>query len=614
MSSSPKVILEGLPDDNIRRVVWWYCDLEKNESAQSEPKVKVCCRKFHDDNNLGDEFFYYPAGITNLGQVPLGTIFRGHNKIGQLDKIDRNNIVEEIFQLDFDENAWEFATSWGKISEKSWIIPPFSYSLPDRSRHLPTKIASFHLTSTPFGLIIPCLVMFSRLYGRSQYVKRVLLTNPFDVAIDKLIVPDVEEAPPDTWQVTMDKHCYDGDGIFLAHIRHDPVTEKRVRSIWGQLEGAQDTRGTTQIFPEIGPWHDGAVQLHVKGLWLDKDKTRFLALQILRWSDPGGVEIYLDRQNTNLVTGPLKKLRDKTTWPRVVKRRPKEQKELFLRYSEEPGTGLNAREILDAPYGGLGKRRKVTKIVRNQQGDREKGSTLLRDLADQCSGGEAHGKKEDVDQATIHAPEKVESQGTLKDAWNALVNLATDSNYGIKSVASVSCDCSISNSSEPITFTFSDFNIEKGLNLRKRKWLFLDPTRPIEKRKSRCMLLARVETELGIGYLLEIQRRAKISTEGLLEDTDKFKGFAFRLENDCDLTVWLPSFLDSLARAKGIFDNALEFRPKIAYAYKHVHDKQGSLKSAVLNALSKIKLLGQNVNGTEVCLNSEDSKIVDSQK
>lgn len=587
MSSSPKVILEGLPDDNIRRVVWWYCDLEKNESAQSEPKVKVCCRKFHDDNNLGDEFFYYPAGITNLGQVPLGTIFRGHNKIGQLDKIDRNNIVEEIFQLDFDDNAWEFATSWGKISEKSWIIPPFSYSLPDRSRHLPTKIASFHFTSTPFGLIIPCLEMFSRLYGRSQYVKRILLTNPFDAAIDKLIVPDVEEALADTWQVTMDKHCYDGDGIFLAHLRHDPVTEKRVRSIWGQLEGAQDTRGTTQIFPEIGPWHDGAAQLQVKGLWLDKDKTRFLALQILRWSDPGGAEIYLDRQNTNLVTGPLKKLRDKTTWPRLVKRRPKEQKELLLRYSEEPGTGLNAREILDEPGGVLGQKRKVTKIVRTQQGDREKGTTLQQDSADQCSGGEAHGEKEDVDQATIHTPEMLESEGTLRNVWETLVSMAAAGNNPIKSIASILPDGSAS--IEPIMLPCPAAEIEKKMTDSKRYWhlLTLDPKQP------RNILVARIETENEIGYIMEIQRRVIIKN-GKQEESPTYRGLAFRLNDEDDLKDWIKIMLVEVVKEMGIVHKITNNLLMTAKTFNHLPESKGGLKRSVMNGLSKIMTIAQD--------------------
>jgi len=597
MSSSPKVILEGLPEDKIRRVVWWYCDLEKNESAQSEPKVKVCCRKIHDDNSLGDDFFYYPAGITNLGQVPLGTIFQGRNKIGQLDKIDKYDIVEEEFQLDFDDGAWGFATSWGKISENAWIIPPFSYSLPNRNHHLPTKIATFHFTSAPFGLIIPCLEIFSRLYGRSQYVKRVLITNPFDMAIEKLIVPDVAEAPDNAWQITMDKHCYDEDGIFLAHLRHDHVVKTRVRSIWGQSEGSQNTKGNVPVFPEIGPWFAGTAQLKVRGLWLDNKQERFLALQILGCSEPGGVEIYLDRQNTNMVTGPLKKVRDKTAWPKVDKQLPQQRKEVLLRYSEEPGTGLNAREILDEPFEVLGRKRKVTKIVRDHKGDREQHIIVQEDSGDQCSGGEAHGKK-DVDQASIHAPEKLESQGTLRDVWDALVILAADSTNGIKSVRSVSSDCSISNSVEPTTFTFSDFDIERGLNLRIWKWLFLDPARPIEIRKSRCMLLARVETGLGIGYLLEIQRRTKKSEKGTLEEKEKYKGIAFRLENDSDLAVWLPPFLKTIAKARGILDGTKKHWPQVAATYKHVPDDDGGLKRAVLNGLSKIKLLDQGNKGT----------------
>lgn len=351
------IIIEGVPPTSTDRLlVWWYGSIKRNPDAPSEPKVEVCFRQFHNLNIYGD-FLYHDVGITHLGQVRLGTIWQGQKKIGQLP------LKKELFQVDFSDDSWYFSGAWDKedVNGKNRLIPPFSYKLDDMTRHPKTRLVQFHLTDNPHGLIIQSIEVFSRLYGRSQYIKRVLLTNPYTRAKDELIVPDVEESPPNTWQVTVEKHCYDGDGVFLAHLKHDPVTERRVRSIWGQTEGVQKTSGNIPAYPEIGPWFAGAAQLEVRGIWLDKEKKRFLTLEILGCSDPDGVEIYFDRENTNMVTGPLKKLKDRTSWPRIKREKPAGGNDIRITHLKEPGTGQEALEIIDPYFKILGQPRKIKK-------------------------------------------------------------------------------------------------------------------------------------------------------------------------------------------------------------------------------------------------------------
>lgn len=588
-SPSP-IIIEGVPPTSTDRLVaWWYCSIKKNPDAVSESKVEVCFRQLLDRE---DEYVFrhHDVGITHLGQVRLGTIWQGQKKVGQIP------LSHEIFQVDFSDGAWGFSGAWDKENQdatsKKRLIPPFIYKLDDATRHPKTRLVEFHLTDNPHGLIVPCLEVFSRLYGRSQYLKRVLLAKPFDQAINELIVPDIEEAPPNTWQVTVDKHCYDGDGVFLAHLKHDPLSARRVRSIWGQTEGAQNTSGNIPAYPEIGPWFAGPAQLRVRGKWLDNEKKKFLALEILGCSDPGGAEIYFDRENTNMVTGPLKKVRGGGSWPRVKREKPTGGKDIHITHLKEPGAGEEPLEIADPFFEILGQPRLVTKIVRSKQGDREKRHTESGEPTDQYSGGEAHGSGGETAPVSIAAPQILEAKGLLRDVWDVLVRMAADKNEPIKSVTSILPDGA--ESPEPKMLTCPAAEFEPGMTDSKLYWhlLTLHPEQP------RNILVARIKTENEILYIVEIQRRIKITEDGRQEESPTYRGMAFRLDDESGLSDWLKAMLKEVVRETGIVYKITNKCPGTAATFKHLQASKGGLKRSIMNGLSKVMADGKD-NSTD---------------
>lgn len=580
-SAKNPLIIEGLPqDDSTRLVAWWYGVLKRNPPAPSEPTVQVFFRPILPDGSYG-KFQYHDIGITHLGQVRLGTIWQNQKRVGEIP------LEEEVFQLDFSDGAWCFAGPWDTANGTSWdyLVPRTAYSLSDKLLHPPTRLVQFHLTTDSRGLIVPCLELFFRLYGRSQYVKRTLLTQSFENAKDSLIVPDVEEAPPDTWQVTVEKNCVNGDAVFLAHLRHDPVTKKRVRAVSPQGEGQQGIQGNAPVFLQVGPWFTGIAQMQVRGIWLDQDQRRFLALQVIGCSDPGGAEIYLDRQNTNL-TGPLKKLKDGTTWPNLKPKPPASGKSIYLIHTEEPGSGQGALEIHDPEFHILGKKRQVISLVRSNTSVREKRTIESDEPPEKYSGGEAHGKKPGTAPASISAPQRLASDSTLSGIWKALIKLASSRGSGIISVVPISAE-GFAMGAEPNMVAFPPFKDSEKLRGAVQNWPYLNP----ESKQPRGALLVRVVTERGVGYIMEIQRRMKTSNNGGQEEADSYRGFVFRLNDENGLRVWLNRLLVKTARVEGIVKKVVKDCPGVADTFNHVPDKKGSLENSILIGLSKISLV-----------------------
>jgi hypothetical protein len=581
--SRSRVLIEGLPvDDNIRLVAWWYCGLNRNSSAPSEPKVEVCFRTIRKDGSFGSTFFHYNVGITNLGQVRLGSIWRNQKRCGQID------LATETFQVDFSDDGWRFAGPWEKSDDPDdpgWLVT-HEHQLSDKARHPKTRVVQFHLTNNPRGLIVPCLEIFSRLYGRSQYVKRVLLTQPFISAYGNLIVPDIEQAPPGTWQVTLDKHCVNGDAPFLAHLRHDSVTQQRTRLIWSQAEAAQNVLGNSQAFPKIGPWFSGQAQLMVRGLWMDAEKRRFLTLQILGCSDPNGVEIYLDRANTNL-TGPLEKIKDGTSWPGVRAVSASEINDIQVTHTQEPSGAFNPEEISDDEFFVLGKPRKISRITRETTGNREKPPPIKQAPADKFSGGANHGKGQDVAPATIAAPETTNVDETMIEVWKALKEMCGDSRSLVNEVVSLSYDGKESMDS-PKLIALPNPSITHGINPDCIPWLYLDHT---TKKHIRGVMLLRVTTTRGVGYIMEVQKRPRLTATGKEQSTGSFQGLAFRSKDDAIFQEWLHTLLKATANTMGVVSKVTTSCPGRSCTFMHISDERGGIPKSVRNGLSGIGLI-----------------------
>ncbi|MFA9440824.1 hypothetical protein ACDA63_14400 [Uliginosibacterium sp. sgz301328] len=583
-ATSRQILIEGIPEDsNVRLLAWWYCGLKKNPAAPSEPKVEVCFRPILKDGSYRS-YVYYDVGLTNLGQVRLGTIWHRQKKVGQIP------LEEETFQLDFSDDGWRISGPWdqsAKSIDPSWLVSK-DYLLPEKERHPKTRVVQFHLSSNPRGLVIPCMEVFSRLYGRSQYLKRILVTQPFDAAVGSLIVPDIEEAPEGVWQVTVDKHCVNGDGILLAHLKHDETTKRRVRQIWAQGEATQDVFGSKHIFPGIGPWFAGPAQLRVKGIWLDPEKRRFLALQINGCSDPGGAEIYLDRANTN-ITGSLKDVRGGTAWPQVREVKPQGNADILITHIQEPSGGHAAEEIEDDTFVILGAPRKIKRVQRESTVVRDKPKPIVKPPTTTVSGGAIFGGPQGVAPASITAPETSAIDSELMATWNALQSMAQDSSSPIQEVAAVTANGDLV-FTEPAIIGFPNpESNDSGLSDSAKAWVYLDHK---TKTQVRGILLLQVTTQTGIGYIMEIQKRPSRTHDDRVQSSGAYQYLAFSMDaNSIFLRAWIATLLRATANALGVVSKATKDCPGPFLPFNHQNESRGGIPASILNGLKGIGLI-----------------------
>lgn len=572
-------------DDPEEKLVWWYCGVVKNPKAGSEPKVLVCFRKVDAAGRLGD-FSYRRVGITHLGQIRLGTFWRGQACTGELD------LDTVTFQLDFSESGWQFYRAVGDRQKgRPTLVPDDVYLLDDPQHHDPSSSIQFGCTNSPAGLLVPCLEFFSRCYGRSQYIRRILSTYPAREAIDRFFVQDVEPSPPGVWSINLHYKPVNGDTVFLAHLKHDSYTQLKALSIWSQIEGQQGVYGNVTAFPEIGPWFQGPAQLQVKGLWIEPGK-RFLGLQIVGGSDPRGVPIYRDRQNTNL-TGPIEEegLLG-IAWSGVKAVHLKPQPDILAVTSDqEPDADRAIVDIFDPDFVILGEERKVKNIHRSTIKNHSGEQADPGEPPETYSGGEAHGKNKGVGSASFQAKAVMESHGALRDVWDVLLKFHSQESPIIKSVEFYTFENGFSCEAEPHLISFQPFSDEDDVDGDVRRWPFIE----VKALLPRGALVARVVTEKGSGYIFEMQRKVGISNKkGKPEPKeDSLKGLSFKLDDERKLVEWLRTLMDNVRHSKGKLERIKTYCPGKADTFKHTKHCKDTMpcEHAVLNGLEKIGLV-----------------------
>ncbi|MDH5299216.1 MAG: hypothetical protein OEV91_09385, partial [Desulfobulbaceae bacterium] len=284
---------KNLDDNTTDWMTWWYCGLYKNKQADSQPNVLVAFRKLS-DGLLSDDVILKRLPLTALGQFRLGTVWR--------DGMCRTDAMFKPynFHVDFSEGAWTHSSFFEAASAEE--SPPFEldqYPLPyDKDKNW------FIEFPRPTGgkLIIPCIEFFSRCFGKSAELKRVLATYPWEGEKgdlnSRLWLPTGEEEEPDKWMVKLAPRLAKDDAVFVAHAKYCPHAKRVAKGIYSQLETQYDSQNKNPAFLKTQPWFEGPATLVASGLWL-KDKQSFLALRIIGCSDPKGVPIIRDRVKTD---------------------------------------------------------------------------------------------------------------------------------------------------------------------------------------------------------------------------------------------------------------------------------------------------------------------------
>lgn len=579
------VELDGLPSNDRKIMVWWHCGIFKNRHDNSQPKALVAFREILNSGDLSDRVTYCRVPITVLGQVRVGTIWQ--NRQCQSEVIFDN----EKFTVNFTENNWNI-TSFKQAIENG-CLPPYPqeiYPLVYARDH--NWLLEFPI-STGGRLIVPCMEFFTRCYGRSAELRRVLSTYSWKECKEKRLYAPLEEPEiPNQWKVRLRKRLVNGDVILLAHAKYEKYTENAVKNIYAQIETLHDPADMKPAFIKVYPWFQGLAELKVKGIWFDDGKS-FLALQIVGCSQPGGVPIERDRENAKNSGQPTDINKIGTAWSGAHERILVQAPDIIdLTGDVAPDPHAVSAEIEDPDFEELGVLRLITDRRKRPKGS--SGPKAKGDDASVFSSGEAHCHGQGIGYAAIHAPQIMESQGILRDMWNAMIFLKKDKMMQIQAVEWFTFYDGYNDDAEPNLIGIEPFTMEERqrniLDSTTLKWPFIDPI----AREIRGILVSRMTIQGESVYILEIQRRAqkRKDKDGHMKDVEEsFKGLVVALDDQEEFEKWLWLFLSKIRFTKGVMKDLVETCPGKAATFKHV-TVDGSdrirYESSVLNALHKI--------------------------
>lgn len=562
-------------------IVWWYGGIVKNYRAESVPKVVVFFRKLDINGNFGT-FERRNVALTFLGLLRIGSIWK--NGECRSEAVMPNE--QKKLDVDFTHGTWKFISPAQAF--KSGNANPINQDdYPLYFAYDKNWLIDFPIENGK-NLLIPCTEFFVRYYGRSEEVPRVLATYGWEEVNKRFYVPFDQPVTPGSWPVKFKSRMYNGDIVFLAHIKYDPFTARAAKSINAQIETSFLNKEPF-AFVQAGPWFERKAQVLVSGSWINNGRT-FLALRILGGSDPQEAPIQRDRENFNKTDGtPDAELGNPTEGrpSRTIKKLPEI---VDLTDDDEPDHGAASVEVDEPDFIVLGKPRVVIDVRR----DRSTNSPgKYGDGGDpkEFSNGDPHGGGKSVGFASIHAPIAMESEGMLRDMWKALHHVKAKLPNLILSVEWSTIKGEFSATDEPRLIGLQPFDIGEVVSTEIRHWLYLN----LVDETPRGILIARIMVAKKTIFIAEIQRRPRTKKDKAgkeVEAEEPLQGLVFVLDDQSQFESWLKIMLSEIRHKKGVVQKIARRCPGTAAAFKHPTAKGGRVlcESAVMNALSKVNV------------------------
>lgn len=570
-----------------RSIVWWPGAVLKNKRTESLPHVVVWCRQLMPNGSVGS-FFRVDAGITDLGLLQIGTIWEG--------KACKQQIAfeQEKFEVDFSPGNWRLTdqrehydlTGRALIPEDAY---PLYYKARDRSQLLEFRTASGQ------RLLVPCLEFYSRFYGRSGHVGRVLATYEWEKAHGRLYVPFTHQATPEHWPIKLASSCYNADAIFLAHVLHDPFATRAAKSIYAWLDNQYQKFGG-KAFLKAEPWFKGPATLVVQGQRIDDDT--FLALRIIGGSDPTGSHIDAYRENPGKADEGAPDGSPNSRWKGGRELNPNPgQLVVNLTPDDEPGQNGDIVEILNPTFEVVGERRQVVHHRLTTASTRP-GQPIPSEESEQHSAADRHGSGGKTGYASIHTEEIVlPSGGAVQDIWDALLYFRRTQPEFVTAVGWYSAELGefvIEDSNKGfqlVALKLYDDEQKELLPLKDWKWVYRDNS----LKEPRGVLVAYVQTTSGSACLFESERRRFNSTA---EDGTKFtkeesfSGLVVIPPADRPPREWVAEVLEGIRRERGVMERVQNHAPPSARFYHRSKSPSDDVAghSTVVNALKKVDI------------------------
>lgn len=562
--------------------MWWYGAVLKNRRTQSLPHVAVFFKKLMPDGTL-TRGFRREVGITDLGLLQVGTIWNEWSCNRRLA------LQEHEFPVDFSPGRWRFTSQREHhLNNGEPLISQTAYplELAERDR---SQLLSFDIGANR-QLLVPSLEFFSRYYGRSGHVSRVLATYPWSEAEGRLYVPFEHPGTPGQWPIKLASSTYNADALLLAHVKYDPYARHAAKSIYAGLEAQYEEHGGI-AFPKIYPWFRGPATLIVQGHWLDE--RRFLALRIEGGSDPDGPNISIYRENPGKADEAAPDGAPTSSWKGGRDLRPDATPSIVnLTSDDEPDHSGNIVELLNPAFRVVGPKREIARHRLATAATRP-GPPTPNEQADQHSPGERHGSARGIGVASIHTEVVLEYHGATRDVWDALQYLRAMQPDQILAVGWYSADTGqVKFSDEPSMAALWPFDAEQEVQVGTSvsRWLFMEP----DQSRLRGVLVSYVRTLERAAFLFEIERRKVSRTDKdgqKYADEESFCGLIVAAPELMHPSDWIPQILDGIRRQRGVMERVLTYCPDARardYRRSTASTDQVAGHSTVLNALNKI--------------------------
>ncbi|MFC5301991.1 hypothetical protein [Azospira restricta] len=558
-------------------VAWTYNGVVKNLQAKSQPLALVGFRQIV-EGSVADDLILRRVPLTALGQVRIGTIWANNmsHTSAKFEEFD--------FEVDFRGAAWQHTSFfYASPSTRTTPYPMELYPL----KHQKDKNWNIEFKLQNGGkLVVPCLEFYSRCYGRSEELNRILATYGWDEVNKRFYAPLEEPEESGKWKVKLRKRLHNGDTVFLAHAKYDPYTQRVAREIYGQLESQFVPRNKAPSFLKVAPWFQGPAELRCQGIWFDNQRS-FLALRVIGGSDPDGILIERGRENTNKNIEGNPDLENDNAWEGAIEKRLIRPPDIVdLTGDDEPNHGTGAVEILDPKFVVLG----IPRAVVDRHGERISSSSKNRRKGGNestNSSGERHGSGSGIGYASIHAPVHLESHGALLDMWNATSSLKKKHPELIQTAEWFTFADGYRSDGNPKLIALEPID-EEEIPTTTRNWVYFD----VKTARPRGLMVLRITSRGRPIYIVEIERRPrKVANQSDVEKEgeEAYRGVMAVIEDSKIFEQWLRRFMSDVRYIRGIVSKLIPHCPGLADTFTHPKTRGEYIlgEAALLQALEK---------------------------
>ena len=585
-----------------RCVVCWYRAVLPDSTEDVQPLVKVTVRDL-DEPDSERVFRSATVPATALGQLRIGAILHDGRRIA--DFLLPARTLRVVF-------------GHGCTTRN---LPPLRRQLRARPEWFTgVGLGGFALRLPLRGrgdLWIPSLEYFSRCYGRSQEVKRILLSCPWDLVEERLFAPAYADEPPAplTWRIRYGaaaSRLVRADAVFLAYVRHCRYAEACAKRLYADLDVRQPetsaeepSRRRRGIHLDVRPWFLGPVKLKVRGLPLANGG--FLALRVDGASAPTyPVDLAIERlvaSDDGSVTDadPVDPDLKPASKPAPARRRISADG-LPLVAAKAPAWDSPEALLLDTEFEELLPCREVRTVrVERRRGPEARGVPAPDPR--QLSGAERYGSDSDTGVALAFSPSSPASEDVLRRVWEVLQSFKVRYPACVRTVDWFTPTDGFQSS---LPLGFVRFPLDGPYSSRPAlPWVRLQP----RVRRPRGFAVFRVGVSCGAGqdgtrhlYVVEVERRPPPSA------LEKFSGLIFDLERQADsvevLRDWVDVLRYGLPPRRGVFASLVNDCPGgKAFVFPHISLDNDRVRqeTGVRNVLRKMGVPAAALTGDSEC-------------